>query len=147
MNMPSLKFARPALSIEELTAAPEKFLDLTITEMHSIPNGTLQEIHARALSAHFTAMVERVPVLALLAEEQHIREISDIAQAGPLLLSHSVYKSYPLSVLQNGRFDRLTGWLDKLTAHDLSASDASACGRIRDWYSFLIPSTYSRVKH
>ena len=53
-------------------SAPEKFLDLTITEMHSIPNDTLQAIHARALCNHFTTMVERVPVLARLAEEQNI---------------------------------------------------------------------------
>jgi hypothetical protein len=147
MNMPYLKPARPALSIEELTAAPEKFLDLTITAMHSIPIVTLQEIHTRALSAHFTAMVERVPVLALLAEEQHVREISDIAQAGPLLISHSVYKSYPLSVLENGRFDLLTRWLDKLTAHDLSKLDASPCGSIDEWIDFLDANTDIRVKH
>src|ERR1700722_10037381 len=144
MNMPSV---RPALSTEELTAAPEKFLDLTITEMHSIPNGTLQEIHTRALSEHFTAMVERVPVLALLAEEQHIHQVREIAQAGPLLLAHSVYKSYPLSVLENGRFDQLTRWLDKLTAHDLSGLDASHCGSIDEWIDFLDANTEIRVKH
>jgi hypothetical protein len=147
MNIPSVSAVRPARSVEELTAAPEKFLDLTITEMHSIPNGTLQEIHTRALSEHFTTMVERVPVLALLAEEQHIHQVREIAQAGPLLLSHSVYKSYPLSVLENGRFDRLTRWLDKLTAHDLSALDASACGSIDEWIDFLDANTELRIKH
>src|SRR5580698_752578 len=119
--------AIPPPSPEDLAQAPEKFLDLTITEMHSIPHGTLQEIHTRALSDHFAAMVQRVPVLAKLADEQRIHEINEIAQAGPLLLAHSVYKSYPISVLENGRFDQLTRWLNKLTAHDLSALDASGC--------------------
>jgi hypothetical protein len=128
-------------------SVPEKFLDLTITEMHSIPNETLQAIHAQALCNHFKTMVERVPVLARLAEEQNIHEVREIEQAGPLLLAHSVYKSYPLSVLENARFDQLTRWLDKLTAHDLSALDASGCGSIDEWIDFLDANTEIRVKH
>jgi hypothetical protein len=46
---------------EELIAAPERFLDLTITEMHSIPDATLQEIHLRALHNQFAAMVSGSP--------------------------------------------------------------------------------------
>src|SRR5580698_2208513 len=139
--------AIPPPSPEDLAQAPEKFLDLTITEMHSIPHGTLQEIHTRALSDHFAAMVQRVPVLAKLADEQRIHEINEIAQAGPLLLAHSVYKSYPISVLEYGRFDQLTRWLNKLTAHDLSALDASGCGGIDDWIDLLDANTGIRVKH
>ena len=139
--------AIPPPSPEDLAQAPEKFLDLTITEMHSIPHGTLQEIHTRALGDHFSAMVQRVPVLAKLADEQRIHEINEIAQAGPLLLAHSVYKSYPISVLENGRFDQLTRWLNKLTAHDLSALDASGCGGIDDWIDLLDAHTDIRVKH
>jgi hypothetical protein len=47
-------------------------------------------IHTRALSGHFATMVQRVPVLAKPADEQGIHEINEIAQAGPLLLAHSV---------------------------------------------------------
>jgi hypothetical protein len=137
----------PAPSTEDLVKAPERFLDLSITEMHSIPDHTLQEIHTRALGGHFAAMVERVPVLAKLADEQGIRRIDAIAQAGPLLLAHSVYKSYPLSVLENGRFDQLTRWLNKLTAHDLSSLDAAGCGSIDDWIDLLDANTDIRVKH
>jgi hypothetical protein len=60
--MPSAT-SRP--STEEPAQAAEKFLDLTITEMHSIPHGTLQEIHTRALSDHFAAMVQRVRFVSL----------------------------------------------------------------------------------
>ena len=137
----------PQPSTEELAQAPEKFLDLSITQMHSIPHGTLQQIHTRALSGHFATMVQRVPVLAKLADEQRIHEINEIAQAGPLLLAHSVYKSYPISVLENGRFDQLTRWLNKLSAHDLSALDASGCGGIDDWIDLLDANTDIRVKH
>lgn len=134
-------------STEELINAPERFLDLSITEMHSIPNRTLEEIHTRALGSHFAAMVERVPVLSKLADEQDIRRIDEIPQAGPLLLAHSVYKSYPLSVLENGRFDQLTRWLNKLSAHDLSSLDATRCDSIDDWIDLLDAATEIRVKH
>jgi hypothetical protein len=132
---------------EELIAAPERFLDLTITEMHSIPDATLQEIHLRALHNQFAAMVDRVPGLQRLAEDQGISRIDQIADAGPLLMAHSVYKSYPLSVLENERFDQLTRWLDKLSAHDLSGLDATGCGSIDEWIDLLDARTPIRVKH
>jgi hypothetical protein len=144
MNMQPVK---PAISVDELAKAPEKFLNLTITEMHSIPNDTIQQIHTEGLRNHFNTMVARVPVLAKLAEEQNVHEIREIADAGPLLIAHSVYKSYPLSVLENGRFDQLTKWLDKLSAHDLSKLDASKCQSIDEWIDFLDANTEIRVKH
>jgi hypothetical protein len=137
----------PTISTEELIDAPERFLDLTITQMHSIPHESLQEIQLAALRNHFRAMVDSVPVLSRLAEDQGIGEIRDFSDAGPLLLAHSVYKSYPLSVLEDGRFDQLTRWLDKLTAHDLSRLDASGCQSIDEWIDFLDANTEIRVKH
>lgn len=135
------------VSIDDLAVAPEKFLDLSISEMHSIPDDDLVKIHTHALRRRFNTMVERVPVLQRLAADQAIDEIREIADAGPLLVAHSVYKSYPLSVLENGRFDQLTRWLDKLTAHDLSELDASNCTSIDDWIDLLDAKTEIRVKH
>src|SRR5258708_36174778 len=97
----------PTISSDELIAAPERFVDLSITQMHSIPQDALQEIQLQALRNHFRAILPTVPVLSRLAEDQNIHEIRDFADAGPLLLAHSVYKSYPLSVLEDGRFDQL----------------------------------------
>jgi len=144
MNM---RPGEPTLSTQELIDAPERFVDLTITQMHSIPNDALQEIQLGALRNHFRSMVESVPVLSRLAEDQGINDIRDFGDAGPLLLAHSVYKSYPLLVLEDGRFDQLTRWLDKLTAHDLSGLDASQVQSIDEWIDFLDANTPIRVKH
>ena len=143
----NVQMTNPLISADELAAAPERFLDLTITQMHSVPGDTLEEIHLQALHKHFRKMVALVPALTRLAEDQGIHEIAEIADAAPLLLAHSVYKSYPLSVLENGRFDQLTRWLDKLTAHDLSGLDASHCGSIDEWIDFLDANTPIRIKH
>src|SRR5207253_9613531 len=46
---------------------------------------------------------------------------------------HTVYKSYPVSLLGARRFDVLTGWLNKLTSVDLSRVDTKGCDSIDGW--------------
>lgn len=134
-------------SLDDMIAAPERSLDLSITEQHSMSWEDIQTFHLGALQNHFAVMAEGVSALRRLAEEQDIDGIARIEDAGPLLMAHSVYKSYPLSFLEEGRFDQLTRWLDRLTTHDLSGLDASACESIDDWIVFLDRESPIRLKH
>jgi hypothetical protein len=143
--MDSLLSAPP--TVDELKRAPERVLDMTITEMHSIPQPAIEEIQLEGLQQHFRSLVDRVPVLSRFAEDQQVKDIQGIEDAAPLLLPHSVYKSYPVSVLERGGYDQLTKWLDTLTVYDLSGLDASACQGIDDWIDLLDAKTELRVKH
>jgi hypothetical protein len=44
-------------------------------------------------------------------------------------------------LLQDGRFDQLTRWLNKLTPHDLSGVDATAVNSIDGWMALLMEET------
>ena len=49
-----------------------------------------------------------------------LRDFDDVV---PLLFPHTVFKSYPASLLDKKRFDLMTKWLGKVTSYDLSRVD------------------------
>ena len=126
---------------------PERYPDLTVTQQYGIPYETVMDIQLSVLKDRFNTLVHKVPVLAKLAESQHIGALEDISDAAPLLFPHSLYKSYPLSLLEKGRFDLLTKWLGTLTSIDLSAVDASGCAGIDGWLDVMDSNTELRIKH
>ena len=56
-----------------------------------------------------------------------ITELDAAEDVVPLLFQHSVYKSYPASLLERNRFTQLTKWLDRLTTHDLAGVAVGDC--------------------
>ncbi|WP_157219204.1 phenylacetate--CoA ligase family protein [Flavisphingomonas formosensis] len=126
---------------------PEDWIELPQAEIYAIPLADQQRLQREALRGRFAQLVDRIPMLRQLAQEQHIIEITEIADIAPLLVPHSALKSYPMSFLENGRFDRLTQWLDGFTAYDLSGVDARGCDSIDDWLDLLDARTDVRVMH
>jgi hypothetical protein len=134
-------------TIEHLKNTPESFVELPAQHAFSIPLQTLEEIQLAGARRRFSALVDRITLLRVLAEQQGISEIRNLDDLAPLLVPHSAYKSYSLSVLENGSFDRLTRWLDGFTVFDLSGMDASACESIDDWIDLIDATTDIRLIH
>ena len=105
------------------------------------------ELHRLGIEGRFAELRERIPLLDRLAAEERIDTAARIEDIGPLLMPHSAYKSYPLSLLERGRFDQLTTWLNALTTVDLGSIDARGCDSIDDWIDFLDAETPLRVVH
>jgi hypothetical protein len=145
MDMPAA--AQRDVDTDLLKKHPERYADLSVTQQYSIPYETVMDIQLAVLKDRFDTLVHRVPVLAKLAESQRISAIKDIRDAAPLLFPHSIYKSYPLSLLERSRFDLLTKWLGTLTSIDLSAVDASGCVGIDGWLDLMDSKTELRIKH
>src|SRR5688572_19485088 len=116
MNQP---FA-PRPTVESLSDRPESILDLTLVEMFAIPLEEQKAIQLAGARKRFHQLREGVSMLARLADEQGITEINTLEDLGPLLIPHSAMKSYPMTFLEKGQFDRLTRWLNGFTTHDLS---------------------------
>ena len=95
--------------------------------------------------AQFEALRARIPALATLAAEQGIDSIERIDDIAPLLFSHQLYRSYPLRLIETGQYDRLTAWLDNLTAYDLSGLDVSGCDSLDSWNEAIERSTPLRA--
>lgn len=130
-----------------LAERPEGIIELSKEDMFSISLEDQRDIQLAGARKRFSDLVEKVPVLGRLAEEQGISEIRSIEDMAPLLVPHSAMKSYPMSVLEKNQFDRLTRWLDGFTTYDLSTLDASGCECIDDWIDLLDTQSELRIFH
>lgn len=132
---------------KELADDPVEYFKYSYTKMHSIPRAELESLQLAALQYRFDNLYPAIPMLTKLADKQKIKAINEIEDVVPLMFEHTMYKSYPPSLLENGRFDQLTRWLDKLTSHDLSGVDASQCEGINDWVELLDQKTPMKISH
>jgi hypothetical protein len=126
---------------DALISDPIGYFGSSYTRMHSMPLDRQRELQLAALGRRFQAQAQRIPMLGVLTERQHIQEVSDVHDVAPLLFEHTMYKSYPGSLLEQRRFDVLTGWLNKLTRHDLSNVSTAGCETIDDWLDRLAAVT------
>jgi hypothetical protein len=132
---------RPAIAAQHasgLIADPVAFFDSSFTAMHSLPRERLGELQRSAIALRFSQLRPLVPMLDRLADRQGIDALETVDAAVPLLFEHTMYRSYPAALLEQGRFDQLTRWLDRLTAVDLSGVDADGCGSIDAWLDTLV---------
>jgi hypothetical protein len=115
--------------------------------MHHLPAEELEALQLAALQARFDDLRDAIPTLTAMADEQGVDAIEELDDVVPLLFQHSVYKSYPVSLLLKSRFTDLTRWLSRLTTHDLSAADVSACRTVDEWLDVIDARTDLRVAH
>jgi hypothetical protein len=90
-----------------------------------------------ALRHRFEQLGGRVAALDKLAKRQGVTEVDSIADALPLFFDHRVYKSYPLSIIEQRDLAKLTGWLDRLTTHDLTKMSLDGLTTIDGWLGRL----------
>jgi hypothetical protein len=90
-----------------------------------------------ALRHRFEQLKGPVAALDKLAKRQGVATVDSVADALPLFFDHRVYKSYPLSLIETRDFPKLTGWLDRLTTHDLSAMRLDGLRTIDEWLTRL----------
>jgi hypothetical protein len=100
-----------------------------------------------ALRRRFTEQRPRLKALRALADSAEVSGISQLTDVVPLLFQDSVYKSYPVSLIEKNRFDLLTKWLGGYTTVDLEHVDVSACSGIDEWLDALETQTPLRVIH
>ena len=101
------------------------------------PRDELDAAQLEALQYRFATLRDKIPMLKKLADGQNITEINELNDVVPLLFEHTMYKSYPPSLLEKGNFTQITRWMNKLTAHDLSDIDVSDCDSIDSWLDVL----------
>jgi hypothetical protein len=112
---------------------PGSWAGLSSEVLFSLPAGEVERVQVEALGGRFAALRGRVEALDNLASRQGVDRVSSIEDAVPVLFDHRVYKSYPLSLVEQRRFDRLTGWLARLSTHDLSSVDVAGLDSVDAW--------------
>ena len=111
------------------------------TRLMSQPDQERERLQLAALQYRFRQLREAIPMVKKLADNEGIQDINGVEDIIPLLFDHSMYKSYPPSMLFEGRFVPLTKWLSKLTSVDLSGFDASRYHTLDDWLMGLYHDT------
>lgn len=106
-----------------------------------------EQVQLEMARLRFETQVPRIPQLKKLAELQKVDAVTALDDLAPLLFRHTVYKSYPISMVTRGRFDLLTKWLDGLTIHDLSGVDAGDCEGFDSWFVRLEEQSPIRPIH
>lgn len=135
-------------------AGAERELD-TVEQMLETPGQDLwswdaaerEAVQGKVVRERFAALKPKITQLSKLSALQGVAAISSIEDVLPLLFQHTVYKSYPISLIEKGRYDLLTRWLDGLTAHDLSKVDVSGCDSFDSWFDALEAQTQLLPNH
>ena len=137
--------ADPASIARKMLVDPADCFNRSYAAMHGMDRSTLEAVQLAGLKLRFAALRNAIPTLKKLADEAGVHEIRALEDVIPILFKHTVYKSYPISLLEKNRFPQLTHWLQKLTTVDLTGLDASGCQGIDDWIALLERETSIRV--
>jgi hypothetical protein len=132
---------------ERFIEDPTELVRATNDELFSLDPAIVEQIQLAGIKKRFEYFYPRIRGLKKLADEQGITEIKTMEEAASLLFQHTVYKSYPLALIEKHRYDLLTQWLDKLTTHDISQVDTSECKSIDSWLEALENQTTIQVVH
>lgn len=101
----------------------------------------IDAIQIEALRRRFAQLRDRVPVLKKLADAEGVTRIDTLEDAVPLLFEHTVFKSYPPSLLEKKQFSQINRWLGKLVtpemAERIAAADVSACRSLDEWFATM----------
>lgn len=106
-------------------------------DLMAIPREEREKLQLEAVRINFSRMRNRVPALKKLADRQGIEDIEKLEDVLPVCFDHRVLKNYPIQIIESRDFSKLTGWLDKLTAHDLTRVDLTGLMTIEEWLGRL----------
>lgn len=126
---------------------PPKYFNSSGHAAHQIPRAEAEAMQLAALRQRFSDLRDRIAVLKATADEQGVTEIGGLQEGARLLFPHTVYKSYPATLLEKNRFDRMTQWLGRLTTVDLGGADVGDCDGIDAWLAALEDGVGLSVTH
>jgi hypothetical protein len=106
-------------------------------DLYAIPREEREKLQLEAVRINFDRMRNRIPALKKLADRQGVERIEKIEDVLPVCFDHRVLKNYPIQIIENRDFPKLTTWLDKLTAHDLTRVDLIGITTIEEWLGRL----------
>jgi hypothetical protein len=101
------------------------------------PASDIAALQLRAVQELFEERRTQIPLLARRADDADITHIGSLANVVPLLFAHTVYKSYPPSFVEHGRWDRMLQWLNTLSVDDVSGVDVNGVKDVDDWIARL----------
>jgi hypothetical protein len=121
-----------------MTPIRRQLLDLILQpDAYDQPAAQIRPLQLEAARELFAQRREQIPVLRRRADESGVTEIRTLTDLVPLLFSHTVYKSYPNALVEQGRWSRLSQWLKTLSVDDPTTVDVSGVTNVDEWIATL----------
>ena len=98
---------------------------------------TLLPLQLQAAQELFQQRRGQIPLIERRASDAGITEIRSLGDLVPLLFAHTVYKSYPASFIEQGRWDRMLQWLNTLSVADVTQVDVTGVTDVDEWIARL----------
>ena len=126
---------------DQLIASPESYVDHSYHAIFTMEAAARERFWLEAARRRFAELRPKIAMLDTLATKQGVDAINSLDDLAPLLFKQSVYSSYPLSWIEKGDYGRMTRWLAKLTAVDLSAVNLAGVELIEEWLNAIEDQT------
>jgi len=122
-----------------MTSARQQLLDLIVDpdSAYARTEDELEPLQLQAAQELFETRRRQIPLLDKRAADAGIDSIRSFADLVPLLFAHTVYKSYPASFVEHGRWDRLLQWLNTLSVPGTEPVDISGVKDVDAWIDRL----------
>lgn len=131
----------------DFIADPVEYFDWSATKMWSMPRADREAKQWEGLKLRFAQLRDRIGYLKKLADRDGIDSLQTVEDVIPLLFEHTVYKSYPASLLEKSRFSMINTWLEKLTTVPLKQADVAECDSIDGWIEVMDRETDLCIHH
>lgn len=127
--------------VDFLLNEPIALADYDYRKWGQWPREEIDALQLAALKERFAQFRDRIPVLKKLADAEGIDRIDTIEDVVPLLFEHTVYKSYPPSLLEKHNYPQVNKWLSKLVVPEIgeliAAADVGDCKGLDDWFEAM----------
>jgi hypothetical protein len=108
---------------------------------HHLPRAEVDAMQIAGLKQRFAQLRNRIPMLKKLADAESVDHVAHFDDIVPLLFEHTVYKSYPPSLLEKSDFTKINKWMGKLVtpemAEAIAAVDVTDCKGLDDWLATM----------
>jgi len=102
-----------------------------------IPFAEIRDLQIAAMNERLQQQIGQVKLVDMRARDAGITAITSFEDVAPLLLPHTVYKSYPESFLRLKKWDKLTKWLATMSTASFDGFDLEGIADIDDWVERL----------
>jgi hypothetical protein len=122
-----------------VSTARQQLLDLIQDpdQAYNQPAAAVRPLQLQAAQELFELRRQQIPLVQKRADDAGISQIRSFDDLVPLLFAHTVYKSYPQSFFDNGRWDRMLQWLNTLSVADVSKVNVDGVRNVDDWLDRL----------
>lgn len=111
-----------------------QLLDMILRDdRYDLPASELEPLRLEAAREYFAERREQIAVLRRRADDTGVTEIRSFDDLVPLLFSHTVYKSYPQNLVEQGKWQALGRWLKTLSVEDPTTVDVSQVTNVDEW--------------